>query len=453
MKLNSFLLLTMKSLITFIIVFIPLASHAQKAWTLRECIDYAQENNVDIKQQLLSVKQTDTELSLHKGSRLPNFHVGSSQMFNFGRSQSLETGIYEDIQTFSTSLSGSMSINLFSGFSVLNSIRSAKFHHLASLENLQKNRDNLEVQVTYLYLDILLKKEILSVYEIQSVWLQEEVERMYLLVESGRVAKSLLFDINTLHAELHLSLVTARGDLDVAILNLSQALNITDTPFLIQFPDITMENFVYIESPDTIFNETYELQSVTREIKLKVQRSISNLKIARASRWPSITLHLSYISGFSYTIHSSGETNYSKPGIIRQLKNNQRQSIGLTVNLPVFNRLQARSQIQTAINNSEGLSIEQERLKTFLYHEIQQAHQRATTAKFKYNAAKAALNATTESWLCARESYLLGKLTVHELNEMHIKLISAESELLRSKYEYVFNVKVIRFFKGEHIIL
>lgn len=424
-------------------------SEGQKLWTLGECINYALENNIDIKQQEIIVKKTEIELFAAQNNRLPSLNAGTAQSFNFGHSQSQETGIYENVQTSSTSISASSSMALFSGFGLTNNIRMGRLNLLASLEGLKKAKDNLEIQIAYLYLDVLLKKEILKVYQFQFNVMVKQVERTVILVESGKVPQSQLLDIKAQIANNEVSMTNAANDLVMSLLNLSQTLNLQNKDFDIVLYEFENEITVGLVPAEVIFKEVVASRAQVKEAQYRLESSQKGVKIAQASMWPSLSLGLSYASGFSHIIENIDGVSFSETEPWLQLKNNQRQAIGLNLSFPLFNKNQVRNQIKSARLTSESNMLELDKVKMQLFKEIQQVCQGIVTANIKYAATGKAVQAFVEAFIYVRERYEVGKSTVYELSDAQAKLINVKSEQLQAKYELLFRTKILDFYRGK----
>ena len=168
------------------LIFCTIGAGAQTTWSLRQCIDYAVKNNIEIKQEELKVKGAEVDLNTSKNSRLPNLNSSVSHTFNFGRAISPSTNGYMATNMANTSISISSSTPLFTGFKITNDIKAKEFDLLAATEGLKKAKENMELQITSYFLDVLFKKEILKVYEEQVTLTQKQEERTSILVESGK---------------------------------------------------------------------------------------------------------------------------------------------------------------------------------------------------------------------------------------------------------------------------
>lgn len=440
-----------KYIISFGFLVACLSVQAQAKWTLRQCVDYAVENNIDLKQQALNVKSSEIELSTNKNSRLPDLNASANQSFNFGQSLDYKTNTYTSNNSSGTNFSISSSTPIFTGFRIPNQIKVSEFNLMAATEGLKKAKENLEIQVVSLYLEILFKKEILKAYQEQLTLSSLEVERTNTLVSSGKVPESQLYDIKAQQAKDELNVTMANNDLTLALLNLSQALNLASSEnFDIEEPvltDVIESNISSVMPPDYVYQIALGIKPQIKEAEYKLESSKRNLKVAQSDYWPTIGLGLSYSNGFNH-IYKNGIENAS---VSSQLKNNARESIGFSLSIPIFNRFRVRNQVRSARLNIETQSLVLDNIKLALYKEIQQAYQSATSAQAKFTSTEKSLDAANESFKYARERYDIGKSTVFEYNEAQTKLLTSKSEQIQAKYDFIFRAKILDFYQGKEI--
>ncbi|MDR0824652.1 MAG: TolC family protein [Prevotella sp.] len=440
-----------KQIIISSMLCLSLLAQAQKKWTLRECVNYAIENNIDLKQQSLSVKNAEIELSTSKNSRLPDLSAGIGQNFNFGRSPNMATGVYEENKASSSSLYLSSNTPLFTGFRIPNQIKADELDLYAATEGLKKAKENLELQIASYYLETLFKKEILKVYKEQVDYSNQQVERTKILCEEGKLPVSQLYDIKAQLARDELNVTMAENDLSLTLLNLSQALNLAASgDFDIEEPnlgDVIYNNISSVIPPEQVYKIALGIKPHVKEAEYKLQSSEKMLKVAQSGYWPTLSLGLSYNNGFNH-IYNEGVNNES---ISRQLRNNQREAIGFSLSIPIFNRFQTRNQVRSARLNIENQTLALDNVKLALYKEIQQAYQSAVAAQAKYNSTGKAYEAAEESFKYARERYEIGKSTVFEFNEAKTKLLSSKSEQIQAKYDFLFRSKILDFYQGNPI--
>lgn len=441
-------LIPKKQFLSCVLVFLAFGVQAQEKWTLRACIDYAIDHNIEIKQRELTVESSEIDLNTSRNSRLPNLSAGASESLNFGRSQSPSTGIYEQNKSASTNFSVSSSIPVFSGFRIRNGIKSGELNLMAATESLKKAKENLELQVAALYLDVLFKKEILKVFTEQVNLTRVQVERTEILVQSGKVPQSQLYDIRAQLAKDELNAVTAGNDVTLSLLNLTQALNIEHSNgFDIVEPqpgDVIAENLASILPPDYIYRTAVEIKPHVLEAEYRLEGSRADMKTVQGRYWPTVSLSLSYNNGFSHILNSG----YINNTIGHQLKNNMREAVGLNINVPIFTRYETRNQVRQARLTTDSRGLDLDNVKLVLFKEIQQAYQSAVASQSKYTSTEKALLATQEAFKYAEERYGVGKATAYELNDAQTRLLSSRSEQLQAKYDFLFRAKILDFYRG-----
>lgn len=438
-----------KTIITCCFLIGCLAIQAQSKWTLRQCVDYAIENNIELKVQSLNVKSSEIDLSTSKNSRLPNLNASVGQNFNFGRS-TLNNNVTESVNSSNTSFGVSTSLPVFTGFRIPNEIKRDELNLMAATEGLKKAKENLELQVVSLYLDILFKKEIVRVYKEQVDLSKQQVERTQILVDGGKVPLSQLYDIKAQEARDELNVTTAENELTLSLLNLSQALNLsTSENFDIEEPNpetLILDNLSSVIPPDRVYQLALGIKPHVKEAEYKLESSKKSLKIAQSGYWPTLNLGGGWSTNYRHVSTLDNNTNFGK-----QFSDNGSEYISLSLSIPIFNRFQVRNQVRSARLNIENQELALDNVKLALYKEIQQAYQSAVAAQSKYSSTGKAYDAAQESFKYAQERYEVGKSTVFEFNEAKTKLLSSQSDQIQAKYDFVFRAKILDFYQGKTI--
>lgn len=443
--------------IGFLFAFLVLVSVnavAQQVWTLRQCIDYAIENNIEIKQQALQVEGAEIDLNTSKMSRLPNLNASVSPSLGFGRNPVYVTGAdgslytsYESMTTFSSSFGASSSTPVFTGFRISNEIKKRELDLMATTANLSKARENLELQIASLYLEVLFKKEIIKAYQEQLDLTNLQLERTKAMVEAGKIPRSQEYDMIAQQAKDELNVTTAKNDMDIALLNLAQALNLSDyANFDIIEPSIDKdemgENRASLISASEVYNIAIGVKPHVKVAEYNLESSKKSLNIAKSGYYPSLDFNMGYST--SYNNKTSG-------GFGNQFRNYAREYIGLSLNIPIFNRMQTRNSVKQARLDIENQQLTLENVKLALFKEIQQAYQSATAAQLKYTSTEKALIAAEEAYKYAQDRYEVGKSSVYEFNEAQTKLLTSKSEQIQAKYDFIFRAKILDFYRGEKI--
>ena len=442
-----------KVILASLLTLFAVAGYGQKKWTLQECIDYATENNIDLRQQQVAVENSEIDLNTARNSRLPSLSASAGQSFGFGRSPSIATGVYESSSSSGTSYSLSAGMTLFQGGRINNQVKSNELNLLAAAEGLNRAREDLALGVASRYLEALFKKELLALSGERVSLTTQQLARTEIMVGEQSVARSQLYDMRAQLANDELAQTNARNDLALALLDLAQLLNMADVDgFDIADPDtgdVIAGNAASVRPPDDIYETALRVKPQVREAEYRLQSSERGIKIAQSALWPSVSLGLSHNSGFNHNL----EKGFSNPSIKTQLKNNRRESVGLSINIPIFSQNQNRNGIRSARLAAESRALELEKVKTSLFKEIQQAHQSAVSARARYGATEKAQEAADEAYRHAVERYNEGMSTPFELNEAQNKLIISRSEQLQAKYEFLFRTKILDFYRGIEIKL
>lgn len=437
-----------KYIISCGLLLVCLCSQAQSKWTLRQCVDYAVQNNIELKQQSLNVKNSEINLSTSKNSRLPDLNASLGQSFNFGRS-TLGSNVSEAVNSSRSSFGVSTSVPVFTGFRIPNQIKADELTLQAAMEGLKKAQENLELQVVSLYLDVLFKKEILKSYQEQAGLSKQQVERTSLLVESGKVPASQLYDIKAQLAKNESDVTVAENNLALSLLNLAQALNLASSEvFDIEEPkvdNIVDNNLGSVLPPSQVYQMALGIKPHIKEAEYKLESSKKSLKVAEASYWPTLNFSAGYNTSYQSV---SGKENQS---FSKQIKDFGSEYLSFSLSIPIFNRFETRNRVRSARLSIEDFNLALDNVKLALFKEIQQAYQSAISAQAVYNSSSKAYEAADESFKYARERYDIGKSTVFEFNEAQTKLLTSKSERIQAKYDFIFRAKILDFYQGKEI--
>lgn len=425
-----------------------------KQWTLEECIRHAIEHNIELKQieQELESKKIDLNTSQH--SWLPNLNASIGQNFDFGRSPTKE-GVIVDRNSANSSAQLYMSMPVFDGFNITNTIAARKLNLQAAIESLAKAKEDLSIGVASYFLQVLYNKEILTIAELQVALTNEQVSKTEVLVNAGKIPTSQLYDIKAQLANDEVTLAEAKNNVSLALLDLAQALELErlGRDFDVSIPEIKdaiSENTQSILPPDIIYDQAVAVKPQIKEQEYLLESQKKMLKVAQSGYYPKLNFNASYSNGY---YHYSGNGDYTNPSFSDQLNQNERKTLGLSLNIPIFNRFEVRNNVRSArvaITNRELLM---ENSKKVLYKEIQQAYFNAAAAQEKYIASGKSAEASKEAFVYAEERYAAGKSTVFEYNESKTKYSQSMAEQAQAKYNFIFRTKILDFYNGIPITL
>jgi outer membrane protein len=428
------------------------SARAQESWSLLKCIDYALKNNIQIKQQVLNTQYYNNQLNQAKYNRLPNLNAGAQNQMSFGRTLGADN-TYLDINSNSTSASLNANVTLWNGFTLKNAVKQADMDLRATLEDLQKAKDDIMLNIAASYLEILFAEELLTVAEDLQKITQLQIDRTGKLVEAGSLAKGSLLEIEAQNAREELNVVNAQNRVQLAYLALYQLLELPSTEsFKIEKPTLPEvgANLSLMNSMD-IFKNAVQLKPSVKIAQFKLESAKQQLSIAKGNMLPSLTFGGNY-----YNFYNNKYMNYqtgSKIALSDQLKSNERYGFGFTLNIPIFNRYQAR----TGVNNSqiqvENTELQLQSTKNLLRKDIEQAYTNAIAAFKRYVANQKAVVSTQEAFRYTEEKFNVGMVNSVEYNQSKNNLSAAKSDLLQAKYEYIFRTKILDFYSGRTIEL
>jgi outer membrane protein len=425
-----------------------------RLWTLEECIRHATENNIDLKQRLLEQESREIEMNTAMNSWLPNLNAGLGQNFDFGRSPSKD-GVIIDRNSANSSAYIQANMPLFDGFKTPNTIAARKLNLRAAVESFNKAKDDLAIGIASYYLQVLYNKEILNIAELQVALTGEQVSKTEVLVNAGKVPLSQLYDIRAQRAKDEVTRTEARNNVMLALLNLAQLLELerSGTDFDIAVPtlqDPTDAQAGSVLSPDIVYLNAVASKPQIKEQEWLLENRKKMLKVAKAGYYPQLNLNLSYSNGYYYY---SGADDITNIPFNDQLRQNERKTIGFSLNIPIFNRFEVRNSVRSARVAIIAQELTMENTKKALYKEIQQAYFNATSAQEKYAASTRSAEAGREAFKYAEERYATGRSTVFEYNESKTKYAQSLSEQAQAKFDFIFRTKILDFYNGEPITL
>ena len=429
------------SLIICVCIF-SLPIQAQEEWTLRQCIEYAVENNLSVQRIELSVEQSEIEANTSKWTRLPNFNASSSQNFSWGRAASPIDNTYTNTNSANTGFNLSTNVPLFSGMQLVNQYELAKLNLKAAVEDLNKAKEDISINVASLYIQVLYNFELNNIAKEQLKLSIEQLESISKFSELGRVAPSKVAEAKARVAQDEVSVVQTENNYKLALLDLSQLLELkTPENFSIAKPN-QEPNFAAITPPDEIYDYAASTRSGIIAAQYRLEGSEKSIKIAQGSYYPQVSLGAGM--GTSYYT-SSGRTT---DPFFTQLDHNLGRSLGFNFSIPIFNRFSTRNRIQSAKLQQTNLSIQLEEIKKNLYKEIQQAWYSALAAEAKYNASVVAVSTNEEVFRFVNAKFNEDRATAIEFNEAKLNLTKSLSDKIQAKYDYIFRTKVLDFYKG-----
>lgn len=439
----------MRKYILFALMAVAAPTLAQShKWSLEECISYALEHSISIKQRDLNRQQQEIEVSTAKNSRLPDLNASAGENFSFGRGLTAEN-TYTNTNTNSTSFSLGTSVPLFTGFRIPRTLELNRLNLEAATADLEKARNDIRMQVAQAYVQILYSMELCDVARRQIEIDSLQVFRLKEMLNNGKASGTQVAQQEATMAQSKLTATQADNDYRLNILALTQLLELPSPEgfSIVRIsPDtLPLKEIAAGMTPDAIYQEAVGIKPEILAETLRLQGTEKNIDIAKSALYPSLSLSGGVGSNYYKT------SGFPAESFGKQLSNNFSQYIGLNLTVPIFNRFATRNSVRTAQLNRENQQMQLENTKKALYKEIQQAYYNAVNSKAKYASSEEALRSNREAFTLMSAKYEYGKANITEFNEAKNNLMKAESDLVRAKYEYLYNHALLSFYRGKEL--
>jgi outer membrane protein len=431
-----------------------------KKWSLQECVEYALKNNISIQQSELDLKATAIDKKMAIGNFLPSINAGASLSWNIGLNQNITTGILENQTTQFTSASLSSNIAIYNGLQNQNRLQRAKLSQLAAQYQLTKMQDDISLYVANAYLDILFNKENLKVQKAQLDNDEKQLERTQELVNVGSVPRGDLLDMKATIAADKQKVVAGENSLLISRLSLAQLLRLDDFENF-DIAEVDMEakpSPVMTETPQAIVDKANQVRVEIKIAQANLDLAQRDIKIARGAFQPSLSGFYSFSTRASYAdrivgIDTNGNPIVTGPlPVFEQFSDNKGHNFGLQLNIPILNGFSAKGNLERSKVNYEKTKNAFEQAKLDLETNVYKAITNAKGALNTYEASLATAEARQGAFNYAKEKYAVGMMNAFDFNQSQTLFTTAQSDVIRAKYDYIFKMKVVELYFGIPII-
>ncbi len=427
---------------------------AQKLWSLEECIRYALENNLQVKRQELNVDYNRNNYTQSLFSILPSLNGSFNHNFSSGKTIDYSKFEYVDQNYWSSSMGLSGNLTLFSGLQLYNNILMNRYQYLKSGADLDKTENDISLQLTNAYLQVLFARELLEVSKSRLEVTSLQAARMQRMLEAGNVAQGDFLQIKAQEASERTSLINASNNLDMAYLELTQLLDLDSANgFEILVPaHIEVELRAPLPSVMDIYQAALETMPQIRSAEYGLKSVRKQLAMAWGKASPAITLN-GYLSSryselLSDPLHPGEEYSFRD-----QVSDYYYKQVSIGLSFPIFNRLQVKNSISNARLSVTDSELQLAQAKKSLYKEVQQAHADALASMEKYNSSLEAVRYNEEAFKYTSQKYDVGLVNSVDYSIAQNNLLKAQSDMLQAKYEYIFKLKIIDLYMGREIVL
>lgn len=471
---------------TFLFLGIAQLSIAQSSvWDLQQCVDYAQKNNISLKQSEINAKINKNNATQSKAAILPTVNAGAQHTYNFGRTIDRYTNTFANTQVLSQNFYVSSNVVLWSGLAQYNTIKANQYNYLSSAETYLQQRNDLALNVATAYINVIFSDEIMQISKAQYKITQEQLDRTQKLADAGTLAKSAVYDLKAQLANEEVNVTTSDNNYQIAMLTLKQLLNLdTLNNFNIVRPNVdVLNNELAALSVQNIYESALKNQHSIKSANYNLLAAEKSLDVARGRVSPTLSATGSLGTGTSALDKNIDAVNYlgpeqtayygtddpnnptiilpiyqpkvevvtSKKPFADQFKDNVNKSIGFTLSVPIFNGLQTVTGVKNAKLNTLNAKYTQDLTEQNLYKTIAQAFANARASLNKYNANKASVEASEQSFFYAQQKYNVGAISTFDYNNAKTRLQNAQGNLVQAKYDYVFKLKVLDYYQGKEL--
>lgn len=453
-----------------------------KKWTLEECVTYAIQNNISIKQSELDSKMALIDKKSAVGRFLPSLNASASHSWNIGLNQDITTGLLQNKTTQFTSAGANVGIDIYSGLQNQNTLRKANLSIVAAKYQLVKMQEDVALNVANAFLQVLFNKENLKVQKEQLRINEKQYARSEELVKAGSIPRGDLLDVKATLALNNQNVITAENSLLISKLSLSHLLQLKDFENfdVVDDTDVKDENNIMAQTPSAIYEKAFEGRTELKIARTNLEIAEKNVAIAKGAFQPTLQGFYSFNSRVAYSDRVTGvipnasnptsivgfvegtNQNVLSPNFTRVLGNpapffdqfntNKGQSFGMQLSVPVFNGFSARNNVERSKVSLERSKIAVEQQNLDLQRNVYTAFADAKGALNAYESSVAALEARQGAYNYATEKYSVGLMNSFDFNQSQTLLTNAQSEVLRTKYDYIFKIKILEFYFGIPLI-
>ena len=431
---------TVKLIILFISLSISM--QGQEVWTLEKCIKRAIEKNISIKQSQADLESTRLNKTTAVANFLPSLNLGGSHSWNVGLNQNITTGLLENMTTTSASMNANMGIDLFNGLQNIQQLYRANLSILASQYQLADMKENISLLVANSYLQILFNRESLGVQQSQLNVANEELIIAQERLKTGIIPQGDVLEIEANVATIEQNVVVAENNFQLSKIALAQLLLIPDfNNFEIaQETAITPEPAILSTNVNSIYSTAVAKRNDVKLAETNLKIAKKDLAIVKGEILPKLSGFYSYNSRVLFDAPTT---------LSHQLDVNAGQNFGLQLSIPIFNGMANNTNIRRSKINIQKSTYALEQVKLDLENTINQAYNDAKGSLKAHQAAEKTLKARKLAYEYAKERFDNGGMNTFNFLQAGQRYEAAQSELIKTKYNYIFKLKVLEFYFGE----
>ncbi|MEL4457233.1 TolC family protein [Lutimonas vermicola] len=463
----------------FLSVYAQESNPNMKKWTLSECVNYAIENNITVKQSENNIALAEVDKRGAIGNFIPNLNFNSSAAWNSGLTTDVTTGVLINQTTQTTNGGISAGVPIWRGLRNQNELKRAELSILASQYQLDKTKDDISLFVINAYLEVLFSKEAVKVAIPQVEITREQLARTNQLVEAGTVPRGDLLDVEATLANDEQNLIITQNRVRLSRISLAQLLQLEDYEnFDIANEEIETLPLLNLAdySVDKILEKAMQTRNEIKVAQANIEIAESDVKLAKGAMQPTLSGFYNWNSRYSDRDRITGvEIDPNNPtqiigqvettgdnvispnfipvtgladGFFDQIDQNKGSAFGLSLQIPILNGFNASNNVRRAKINYEQQKYQLEQEELDLEKIIHQVYADALGSLKLYEASKRSLEAREVSFTYAQERFDVGVLNSFDYSQIKNRLVTANSDFLRAKYDFIFRVKLLEYYYG-----
>ena len=473
-------------IIAILLLMSGLSTQAQaKKWTIEECVNYALEHNITIKQTELDTQLAQIDKKAAFGSFLPSVNATASHSWNIGLNQNITTGLLENQTTQFTSAGVTAGVDIYKGMQNQLRFQRTKLSIISTEYQLSKMKDDVSLNVANAFLQILFNKENIKVQKELQTSNERQLQRTQELVNAGSVPRGDLLDIKATVAGDKQRVIAAENAYLISKLSLAQLLQLDDFQnFDVAEADYeAKQSEVMFQTPEAIYEKAKQERVELKLAKANMDIAAKDVQIAKGAYQPTLQGFYSFSTRAGYSdriigsvpnalnptsetgnfitvdgvTYSVSQNNYTPvfgkaEPLFDQFSNNKGHNFGFQLNVPIFNGLSARYNVARSRIALDRAKIAMSQSELDLERTVYTAFTDANGAFNSYQAATAALEAREGAFNYAKERYAVGMMNAFDFNQAQTLYANAQSEVIRTKYDYIFRTKIVEFYFGIPIV-
>lgn len=433
----------MKNAIAFALFFTVFSIQAQKKWTLQECVDYAAKNNLQIIQSNQNKSIREKTLEASKKEKLPGVSANFNNNVSFGQGQDV-FGNNQRNDNFNNSANIGANVLVFNNGRLEKQVKRDLFEVEASQFDVEKIRNDISLSIAEQYLNILLSKEVLKINQSAHENAKKQYERAKITTEVGTTAQTVLAEAEAAVAREYQNIKTSETNTKNALLNLAILLQLED------FRNFDVADAPYVDqlepnyiSANDVLTKAYANQPHIKAAEARIKAAEAQTTVTETNFYPTVSANAGIGTFYFNSLNTGKESNF-----FNQYKDNFGQQVGVSANIPIFNKGITKLQVEQAKINEDIAKTNLALQKQDVLQNVQRAEY---SAENNYEIYKAAVQSEKSSKLAldfAEKRYQAGRSSIYDLNVARNNYANAQGAAAQAKYNYLFQTKVLEFYAG-----